>query len=136
MKTFAIGNQALSLSIIKEIIESKCTLTISPEAEEKIEACRAFLDQKMAKSSEPIYGINTGFGYLQNIKVSDDQLIDLQHNLLLSHACGTGEFVPQDVVKLMLLLKILQMRANLVQLLLRVYVQQMRQVQPKHGRRQ
>jgi histidine ammonia-lyase len=106
MKTFAIGKQELSLSAIQEIIESKASIALSPEAEEKIKACRAFLDQKMAKNSEPIYGINTGFGYLQNIKVSDDQLIDLQHNLLLSHACGTGEFVPQDVVKLMLLLKI------------------------------
>jgi histidine ammonia-lyase len=106
MKTFAIGKEGLSLSIIQEIIESKASIELSPEAKEKIKACRAFLDQKMAKSSEPIYGINTGFGYLQNVKVSDDRLIDLQHNLLLSHACGTGEFVPQEVVKLMLLLKI------------------------------
>ena len=106
MKTFAIGKEGLSLSIIQEIIESKASIELSPEAKEKIKACRAFLDQKMAKSSEAIYGINTGFGYLQNVKVSDNQLIDLQHNLLLSHACGTGEFVPQEVVKLMLLLKI------------------------------
>jgi histidine ammonia-lyase len=106
MKTFAIGKQGLSLSIIQEIIESKASIVLSPEAKEKIKTCRAFLDQKMAKSSEAIYGINTGFGYLQNVKVSDNQLIDLQHNLLLSHACGTGEFVPQEVVKLMLLLKI------------------------------
>jgi histidine ammonia-lyase len=106
MKTFAIGKQGLSLAAIKEIIESKASIALSPEAKEKIRVCRAFLDQKMAKSSEPIYGINTGFGYLQNVKVSDDQLTDLQHNLLLSHGCGTGEFVPQEVVKLMLLLKI------------------------------
>jgi histidine ammonia-lyase len=106
MKTFAIGNQALSLSTIKEIIESESILTISPESEEKIRACRTFLDEKIATSSEAIYGINTGFGYLQNVKVSNDQVINLQHNLLLSHACGTGEFVPQEVVKLMLLLKI------------------------------
>ncbi|MFM6953404.1 MAG: histidine ammonia-lyase [Sphingobacteriaceae bacterium] len=106
MKTFAIGTQALSLSTIQEIIESKATIYLSKEAEEKIKACRAFLDQKIAKSSEPIYGINTGFGYLQHLKVPNNQLVDLQHNLLLSHACGTGEFVPQEVVKLMLLLKI------------------------------
>lgn len=106
MKTVSIGAQPLSLKQIDEIIQDGAHLTLSSQAKQSIVACRAFLDQKMAQSSDAIYGINTGFGYLQHVKVADDQLVDLQHNLLLSHACGTGDFVPQEVVKLMLLLKI------------------------------
>lgn len=106
MKTVSIGAQPLSLKQIDGIIQDGAQLTLSPQAEQAIVACRSFLDQKMAQSSDAIYGINTGFGYLQHVKVADTQLVDLQHNLLLSHACGTGDFVPQEVVKLMLLLKI------------------------------
>lgn len=106
MKTFAIGSEPLSLELVKLIIAQKTALSLSPFAQKSIVNCREFLDQKMAKSSEPVYGINTGFGYLQHVKIADSQLVDLQHNLLLSHACGTGELVPKEIVKLMLLLKI------------------------------
>lgn len=106
MNTFAIGSEPLSIALIKRIVEQKTSLTLSATAAKSIQDCRDFLDQKMAKSDAPVYGINTGFGFLQNVKVSENRLVDLQHNLLLSHACGTGEFVPQEIVKLMLLLKI------------------------------
>jgi histidine ammonia-lyase len=52
------------------------------------------------------YGINTGFGYLQHVKIDKEQLVQLQENLLMSHACGMGEEVPKDIVKLMIMLKI------------------------------
>ena len=52
------------------------------------------------------YGINTGFGFLQNVKIDDNQIEQLQYNLLVSHACGLGEEVPKEIVKLMLMLKI------------------------------
>lgn len=60
----------------------------------------------MESHKEPIYGINTGFGSLYNIKISNENLTKLQENLVKSHACGTGEEVPKDIVKMMLLLKI------------------------------
>ncbi len=106
MTTFEIGFKPLSLDLIQNIIESNAKLALSNEAIEKIEYCRAYLNQKMANSDQPIYGINTGFGFLQHVKVEKENLSQLQHNLLLSHACGTGEEVPQGIVKLMLLLKI------------------------------
>lgn len=106
MKNFAIGSKALSVALIQLLIKEKYQLGLSKSSEKAICDCRDFLDQKMAQTAEPVYGINTGFGYLQNVKVADHQLVDLQHNLLLSHACGTGELVPQEIVKLMLLLKI------------------------------
>lgn len=52
------------------------------------------------------YGINTGFGSLCNVKISDSDIEQLQTNLVLSHACGLGDEVPHDIVKIMLLLKI------------------------------
>jgi histidine ammonia-lyase len=54
----------------------------------------------------PIYGINTGFGVLADKRIEDQQLTELQHNLLLSHACGVGDPVPPDITRLMLQLKI------------------------------
>ena len=106
MTVYQIGIDRLTIDTVKEIIQSKQTIALSTVAEEKIIKCRAYLDGKMSKTEEPIYGINTGFGYLQNVKVESDQLTQLQHNLLLSHACGTGNEVPKPIVKLMLLLKI------------------------------
>ena len=60
----------------------------------------------MKSNNDPIYGINTGFGSLCNVKISNENLSKLQENLVKSHACGTGEEVPHEIVKIMLLLKI------------------------------
>ncbi|RZL50242.1 MAG: histidine ammonia-lyase [Pedobacter sp.] len=106
MKDYQIGSGQLSLSVIKNIIEEKQELTLSTSAIERIIKCRKYLDDKLSTNEDPIYGINTGFGYLQNVKVEPAHLTQLQHNLLLSHACGTGQKVPKEIVKLMLLLKI------------------------------
>ena len=105
VKAYKIGEQLLSLSVIAEIMASNTPLALSQKAKKKIKDCRKFLDKKIAKSDEPIYGINTGFGALCNHKISKEELGQLQKNLVLSHACGTGDVVPQEVVKIMLLLK-------------------------------
>ncbi len=72
----------------------------------KIVRCREYLDQKLDKSSTPVYGINTGFGSLYATNIPKDQLEKLQENLVMSHACGTGAEVPSEIVRLMLFLKI------------------------------
>lgn len=106
MTVYEVGVNRLTISAIQEIINSSQSIALSAVAKEKIIKCRQYLDDKMSKAKDPIYGINTGFGYLQNVKVEANQLTQLQHNLLLSHACGTGNEVPKPIVKLMLLLKI------------------------------
>ena len=106
MNTYYIGSERLSLSVIKRILKEPHQLKLSEEAEAAVVRCRNFLDIKLSDSTSPVYGINTGFGYLQNVIVPNDKLTLLQHNLLLSHACGTGELVPKEIVRLMLLLKI------------------------------
>ena len=72
----------------------------------KLNQSRSFLESKTEKSNTAVYGVNTGFGSLCNTVVQKDRLGELQLNLLRSHACGTGAEVPQEIVRLMLLLKI------------------------------
>ena len=106
MSDFLIGSEPLSLSILRKIDKKHLKLTLSDQSKTAILRCREYLEHKLVKSPDPIYGINTGFGYLQNVVITDDKLSQLQHNILLSHACGTGNLVPQELVKLMLLFKI------------------------------
>ena len=101
-----ISSDALSLEIVNDILIHDKKLALSEEARANIENCRAYLDKKMQSHDEPIYGINTGFGSLYNVKISNENLSQLQENLVKSHACGTGDEVPAEIVKIMLLLKI------------------------------
>lgn len=101
-----ITTSKIDLNTISEIISGNKKLTLSEEAKKNISSCREYLDKKMASQKGPIYGINTGFGSLCNVVIPDSDLEKLQQNLVMSHACGTGDEVPSDVVKLMLLLKI------------------------------
>lgn len=101
-----ISSDILSLETVHEILLQNKTLALSEEAKLYIQKCRTYLDQKMQSHKDPIYGINTGFGSLCNVKISDENLSKLQENLVKSHACGTGDIVPHAIVKLMLLLKI------------------------------
>jgi len=104
--THYISSSTLTIEHIHDIIITDKKLALSEEARVNIQKCRDYLNQKMDSNDTPIYGINTGFGSLCNIKISDENLSQLQENLVKSHACGTGDEVPQDLVKIMLLLKI------------------------------
>jgi histidine ammonia-lyase len=104
--THYISTDILTLEIINDILSTHKKIALSEEAKLNIRKCREYLDHKMAAQDEPIYGINTGFGSLYNIRIPNEQLSQLQVNLVKSHACGTGEEVPRAIVQLMLLLKI------------------------------
>lgn len=101
-----ISSEYLTIDHIKEIIRDGHKLSLSDDAKARITRCREYLDNKMETQDEPIYGITTGFGSLCDITVDRDQLSQLQKNLVMSHACGTGDRVPDEIVRLMLLLKI------------------------------
>ena len=101
-----ISSEVLQLETLQDIISQHKTIALSEEAKINIQKCREYLDKKMASHDKPIYGINTGFGSLCNVIISDENLSQLQENLVKSHACGTGDEVPQEIVKIMLLLKI------------------------------
>ena len=103
---FYINSDRLTISDLDNIISNKLKIKLSDETVSKIVSCRSYLDEKLATDLNPIYGINTGFGSLCDIKISDSNLSQLQENLVKSHACGCGEIIPNEVGKIMLLLKI------------------------------
>lgn len=105
-KVFHIGSSPLTLDKVQQIISNKLSIELSKDAIKKINLCRNYLDTRLKKGGESIYGINTGFGSLCDVKISDKDIDALQENLVMSHACGTGELVPKEIIKLMLLLKI------------------------------
>lgn len=80
-------------------------LSISAAAKGRIDTNRAYLDN-ILQQGNTYYGINTGFGSLCNVRIKDDELSQLQENLVTSHSCGMGDEVPEEIVRLMLLLKV------------------------------
>lgn len=101
-----ISAEHLSIECVGEIIEKGYKLELGDDARQRIQRCRAYLDKKIAENKAPIYGVTTGFGSLCNVSVSAEELEQLQVNLMMSHACGVGDRVPNEIVKIMLLLKI------------------------------
>lgn len=99
-------DRILTLENIFTIVHQGQKVELSEAAIKRIQHCRDFLDNKLKTNTAPIYGINTGFGSLYDKQIDNQSLNTLQRNLLLSHACGTGDEVPQEIVKLMLLLKV------------------------------
>jgi len=103
---FDIDKEVLSINEMQTLVLNETQLHIGEDSIGKINKCRRYLDDKMVGNENLYYGINTGFGYLQNVRIDATQLETLQENLIKSHACGMGEEVPADIVKLMLALKI------------------------------
>ena len=101
-----ISTETLTFEEIRVILEKKYILQLSDNAKDRITKCRNYLDTKLEETESPIYGINTGFGSLYNRSISREDLGTLQSNLVMSHACGTGDEIPENIVKLMILLKI------------------------------
>jgi histidine ammonia-lyase len=106
MNIHYISSQQLDINIVKAIVFSDTKLMLSKEARENIIKCREYLDKKMETQEEPIYGINTGFGSLYKHSISKKDLGTLQKNLVMSHACGTGDLVPLEVIRIMIFLKV------------------------------
>ncbi|MBC7777415.1 MAG: histidine ammonia-lyase [Phycisphaerae bacterium] len=104
--THHISPEHLSLEKMGEILSKHSNLALSVEATRRIRHCREFLEQKLASNEQLFYGINTGFGSLCDVRISADDLEQLQHNLVVSHAAGMGDTVPMEVLRIMLLLKI------------------------------
>ncbi|MDD5570983.1 MAG: histidine ammonia-lyase [Bacteroidales bacterium] len=101
-----IDNEKLTFPKVQELFLNNSKLELSSDSRKRIQKCRDYLDKKMSSEKEIIYGINTGFGSLCNHIISKNDLKILQKNLVVSHACGMGEEVPREIVKLMLFLKI------------------------------
>ena len=106
---YKIGAGNIGLDQIKKILNKNQKIELSKGQIKIIKNSRKFLENKINSSDDPIYGVNTGFGSLQNIKINHNQLDKLQENLIVSHACGVGDQIPNNVVRIMLLLKIISL---------------------------
>ena len=106
MEQHYISAERLTVARLQEILEGRMPIALSEDARQRIARCREYLDNRIEHAGQPIYGITTGFGSLCDISVGRDELAQLQRNLVMSHACGTGERVPSEIVRLILLLKI------------------------------
>lgn len=104
-KNHKISANHLSLKQLYQIFYSEQQVSLSADARARVQKCRKYLDEKMASQEAPIYGINTGFGSLYNVSIEGKDLARLQENLVRSHACGTGEILDPEIVRLMLFLK-------------------------------
>lgn len=106
MEKHYISPARLTIDRVEEILEKKMKLALSEEAKERILKCRKWVIDKEYDPEHPIYGVTTGFGSLCDVTIDEDKIGQLQINLVMSHACSTGDRVNPEIVKLMLLNKI------------------------------
>jgi histidine ammonia-lyase len=106
MQTILDSNDKLDIQQLSAILTGHSTIALSQKDIQAIHNCRVYLEKKTSESNAALYGINTGFGSLYKVKIEDKDLEQLQENLVMSHACGMGDEVPSEIVRIMLLLKI------------------------------
>src|SRR5688572_18101787 len=106
MAIHKISADRLTFEIIAKAMYPGVHLELSEESKSAIIKCREYLDKRLTERDELLYGINTGFGSLCDIKIDKSQLQQLQENLVRSHSCGLGNPIPKEIAKLILFLKI------------------------------
>ena len=123
-----LNHRHYSIKEIGDIIQSEESIVLAQQLIDSVEKGRMFLEDFVSRAKKPIYGINTGFGSLYDVEISPDQLGQLQANLVKSHACGSGDEVRPEIVRYMLLLKILGLskgnsgiRLETIQMLVSLY---------------
>lgn len=109
MKAHPIGTIGLELAELGHILATRKPIVLSATAKDAIRQSHSYLLKRLQRSDEAIYGVNTGFGALHDRSIPKDQLAQLQKNLVMSHACGSGEPVDADIVRAMLVLKVQNM---------------------------
>jgi histidine ammonia-lyase len=103
--TLTIDGRSLNIAdTVRFAREPKAVLKVAGPARDRLAASRALVEQAI-KAGATIYGINTGFGKLANVRVPPDKLDQLQVNLIRSHAAGVGAPLPRDVVRAAMLLR-------------------------------
>lgn len=101
-----INNQHISLKQLRQAWESPVQISLGDDARTKVASAQAEVDKVLA-GGDSVYGVNTGFGQLANIRISDDELTHLQENLIRSHAVGVGQPLPDPIVRLIMVTKVI-----------------------------
>jgi histidine ammonia-lyase len=98
-----INGQALTSAEVLAVARHYAYVALGDEAILRIRAARAVID-RIAAEDQKVYGVTTGFGHLSRVRIPQDQLEELQHNLLRSHSAGVGEPLSEEVARAMMLL--------------------------------
>ncbi|WP_448376337.1 histidine ammonia-lyase [Fervidobacterium sp.] len=104
VKKIIIDGEHLTLDDVHLVSRENANVSISPVAYKKMESSRKIVE-KFLEKGEPIYGVNTGFGALANVRISKEKLRELQRNIVLSHSAGVGNYLPEDIVRAMILIR-------------------------------
>lgn len=105
MHTVILGQGRLSLEELLAVVRGKAKIELSPEARTAVDAARKVVDDSVAEE-KIIYGLTTGFGKFSDVTISEKETEALQENLIMSHSCGVGDPLPDEVVRAMMLLRI------------------------------
>ena len=106
--TLTLFPKKVSLSLLEEIWRQDKNVKIDPSFKDKVNKS-ANIVKKAISGSNPVYGINTGFGKLSSVMVSHEETEALQRNLILSHCCGVGDYLDISTTRLMMVLKLLSL---------------------------
>ncbi len=104
-KIFIIDGNSLTVENSIEIVKNNRTIALNKSSIEKIKASRKLV-KRWIEQKEVVYGINTGFGEFKDVIISPEDTEKLQRNLILSHSAGVGKYIPDIIVRLMLLFRI------------------------------
>jgi len=104
MEMVTLDGQSLSLAAIEAVSAGNCRVEVSPAARERGAASRALIERIVAEG-QTVYGVNTGFGKLADVRISNENLAQLQTNLVRSHAAGVGQPLSEAESRAMLLLR-------------------------------
>jgi histidine ammonia-lyase len=99
-----IDGRTLTYEDVVAVARGYKSVDIASEVRDQVERTRRVLEDILAQD-RVIYGVNTGFGHLASVRISDEELCKLQENLIISHAAGTGDPFPDEVVRAMILLR-------------------------------
>jgi len=104
MNTLTIDGNSLTLEDAMAVSEGLLQVQLSEDAKPRMQASRDLVD-KWVRDNKVMYGITTGFGEFSNVQIGSDQLEELQHNLIISHAVGCGDPIPKQITRLLMLLR-------------------------------
>ncbi len=104
--TLTIENQLVGLAVLREAWTHPVQVKLGDDARRRIAESNELVADVVA-SGERVYGVNTGFGQLAEVRISDDELVHLQENLVRSHAVGVGDDLDDNTVRLILLMKVI-----------------------------
>jgi histidine ammonia-lyase len=104
MQPLILDGDALSFQDVEAVARHGRTVQVGRTSREQIQVARNVVERSAGVDGDPVYGVNTGFGSLSRVRIDPDQVMQVQRNLVRSHAAGVGEPLAEDVVRAMLVI--------------------------------